>query len=185
MLLFHQTILLQTLTGWVQTKCGQVGTRTSPRHSFSQYPAAAGSREGCPTRFKGLEDSSTCLNRSIQLSLSFPQASAFMGSIAFQLHESVQPVWSTTQVRPVGLSAITAAVAGPFIHHYWNPYATFPGRYDHCYECLYPVVECQHWRFLNFGNHFPTRPKALHINSLELKAVPLALHHWAPVLQGH
>ena len=91
------------------------------------------------------------------------------GSSTLSFIWSDKPVFNTAAFRPC---YPTQAVARPIVSHIRNPYLTFPGGVHHFQRRLDP----------GRGRPHGDSQIELHINVLELRAVILALHHWATVL---
>ena len=102
------------------------------------------------------------------------------GSSTLSFIRSDKPVFNTVAFRPC---YPTQAVAGPIISHIRNPYLTFPGGVHHFHGCLVPGRRRPHGDS-QIAGVWTRSERELHINVLELRAVILALHHWATVLQG-
>ena len=113
-----------------------------------------------------------------------PLGSTLEALITLSFIRSDKKVFDTPAFRPCSLCYATQAVAEPIVSHIRNPYLTFPGGVHHFHN-----ASTQGW-----GAHMGDSQIAgvwtrseheLHINVLELRAVILALNHWATVLQGH
>ena len=90
----------------------------------------------------------------------------------------------TVPVKLVSPTLTASGLAGSPFPYYWNPCSDFSGSYNHLYGCLH-----QGWgthmgdsQILGTWSHMDSK---LHINSLELRVVFLALRHWPLVLQDH
>ena len=101
------------------------------------------------------------------------------GSTTLSFIRSDKPVFNIPAFRPC---YPTQAVAGPIVSHIRNPYLTFPGRVHHFHRPLYPGRGRPHGDS-QIAGVWTHSERELHINLLELRAVILALHHWATVLQ--
>ena len=102
------------------------------------------------------------------------------GSSTLSFIRSDKPVFNTAAFRPC---YTTQAVAGPIVSHIRNPYLIFPGGVHHFHRRLDPGRGRPHGDSRIVGV-WTRSEHELHINVLELRAVILALHHWATVLQG-
>ena len=102
------------------------------------------------------------------------------GSSTLSFIRSDKPFFNTTAFRPC---YPTQAVAGPIVSHIRNPYLTFPGGVHHFHGCLDPGRGRPHGDS-QIASVWTRSERELHISVLELRAVILALHHWATVLQG-
>ena len=102
------------------------------------------------------------------------------GSSTLLFIRSDKPVFNTAAFRPC---YPTQAVAGPIVSHIRNPYLTFPGGVHHFHRRLDPGRGCPHGDS-QIAGVWTRSELELHINVLELRAVIMALHHWATVLQG-
>ena len=69
----------------------------------------------------------------------------------------------------------TRAMAGPIFSHIWNPYPAFPGEI-HFYRCLYPG-RGHPYGYSEISGIWTHSDYKLNINTLELKAVILALQN--------
>ena len=104
--------------------------------------------------------------------------------MTFSFSWSDKPVYTTASLKPISPCKPSQAMAQLVFSYIWYPYPAIPGRvYD------FPDVSTQGW-----GAHMKDSPiwgkwthsdLKLDINSLELKAVIIALHHWVTVLRGH
>ena len=122
-----------------------------------------------------------------QLGLRSYPSGSFVPETATMLFSFIRPdrsVYTTTSVRPLGPCQLTSAMAGPIFSYLWNPYLSFPGRFYDLHGRLYSGLGRPHGGFPDFGYMAPL-DRQLHISYLELKEVEAALHHWAPLLQGH
>ena len=99
--------------------------------------------------------------------------------MTFSFFRSDKPVYTTASLRPISPCQPTQAMARPVFSYPWNPH---------------PTMEFAIFTLGRPGGGFPdfwfwTRTdRKLNINTLELKAVILALHHWVfthSVLRGH
>ena len=75
-------------------------------------------------------------------------------------------------------------MAGPIFSHIWNSYPAFRPDF-----MVFTNASTQGWG-AHMGDSqiagiWTCSDRRLHINTLELKAVILALHHWVSVLWGH
>ena len=102
------------------------------------------------------------------------------GSSTLSFIRSDKPVFNTVAFRPC---YPTQAVAGPIVSHIRNPYLTFPGGVHHFHGHLDPGRGRPHGDS-QIAVVWTRSERELHINVLELRAVILALYHWATVLQG-
>ena len=102
------------------------------------------------------------------------------GSSTLSFIRSDKPVFNTAKFRPC---YTTQAVAGPIVSHIRNPYLIFPGGLHHFHRRLDPGRGRPHGDS-QIAGVWTHSEHELHINVLELRAVILALHHWAIVLQG-
>ena len=103
-----------------------------------------------------------------------------IGSSTLSFIRSDKPVFNTVAFRPC---YPTQAMAGPVVSDLRNPYLTFPGGVHHFHRRLDPGRGCPHGDS-QIAVVWTRSERELHINVLELRAVILALHHWATVLQG-
>ena len=121
----------------------------------------------------------TCLGfRPYLTGLSIPEA--ITTTISF--FRSNKPVYTTGQIslRPI---SPTQAMARPVLSYLSNPHLTFPGIVNDFHGCLYPGLGNQDGGFPHSGSRTCSDRK-LHINTLQLKAVILARHHWVSVVWG-
>ena len=95
---------------------------------------------------------------------------------------SDKPVYTTMSIRSFSPCQPTRAMAGPIFSHIWNPSPAFPGEI-HFYGRLYPG-RGRPYGYSEISGIWTHSNRKLNINTLELKAVILALHHWVSVLQG-
>ena len=102
------------------------------------------------------------------------------GSSTLSFFRSDKPVFNTVAFRPC---YPTQEVAGPIVSHIRNPYLTFPGEVHHFHGRLDPGRGRPHGDS-QIAGVWTRSERELHINVLEPRAVILALHHWATVLQG-
>ena len=102
----------------------------------------------------------------------------------FSFIRSDKPVFTTASFRPFTPCNPTQAMAGPIVCHIRNPYPAFPSEVHDFHGRLYPGLGT-HMGDSQTAGVWTRLESELHINVLELKAVILALHHWATVLQGH
>ena len=102
------------------------------------------------------------------------------GSSTLSFIRSDKQVFNTVAFRPC---YPTQAVAEPIVSHIRNPYLTFPGGVHHFHGRLDPGRGRPHGDS-QIAGVWTRSERELHINVLELRAVILALHHWATVLQG-
>ena len=102
----------------------------------------------------------------------------------FSFLRSDRPVYATASVRSVGPCQATTAMAGPVFSYLRNPYPSVSDRVYDFHGRLHSGVGRPHGDSQISGT-WTLQDFELHINCLELKAVGAALHHWAPVLQGH
>ena len=128
---------------------------TSPAHSAPWDLTSSGSGEGCSARFQG-----SCGSIG-------PKFSPPLGCLHLRLLQGhFNSMGRTNRFAPancpVGPSATTMAVAGPFLRDYYNPYPVLPGRYNYFYRCLYLQVGHAYGEFPDLGNLVLYRPQVPH-----------------------
>ena len=93
-------------------------------------------------------------------------------------------VYTTAPLSPIIPCQPTQAMAEPVFSYLWNPHPTFLGGVYDFYGRLYPGLGRPDGGFPDF-RFWTCSDHKLHINTLELKAVILALHYWVSVIRGH
>ena len=120
---------------------------------------------------------------TIGLQVLSPQNSSTPEAITTTLSfsRSDKPVYTTVSIRPISPCQPTQTLAGPVFSHLCNPQSPF--------QAEFMDASMHHWGARMGGcqisGTWTHSDHKLHINGLELKALFLAFHHWATVLQGH
>ena len=102
----------------------------------------------------------------------------------FSFFRPDRSVYTTASVRPLGPCQLTSAMAGPIFSYLWNPYPSVSGGIYDFHGRLQSGLGRPHGGFPNFGYMGPSGPRAPY-QLLGTQGGRAALHHWAPVLQGH
>ena len=94
---------------------------------------------------------------------------------------SDKPVYTTVSIRPISPCQPTQTLAGPVFSHLCNPQSPFQAEFMDASMHRWGA----HMGGCQISGTWTNSDHKLHINGLELKALFLAFHHWATVLQGH
>ena len=94
----------------------------------------------------------------------------------FSFFRSDKPVYTTALLGPISPCQPTQAMARSVFSYLWNPHPTFSWS-SRFLQMPLPMVGATRWGIHRFQVWIHSDRK-LHINTLELKVVILALHHW-------